>query len=164
MGWCEANAIDFIFGLAKNAHLTGTIEAELADARNESRHAASRTSHLTPRQWPPPLRRCLLRSRRDGERDQGMSARSVRDRTSARSLAIDQLRLWFASMAYVLVKRMRRLALRGPISPTCSTIPHKLLKIGALVTISVCRIKFAMASGCPYKGIFATTHHALDTT
>ncbi len=33
--------------------------------------------------------------------------------------------------------------------------------IGALVTISVRRIKLAMASGCPYKAVFATAHRAL---
>ena len=38
---------------------------------------------------------------------------------------------------------------------------RKLFKIGALVTISVRRIKLAMASGCPYKAAFATAHRAL---
>jgi len=51
---------------------------------------------------------------------------------------------------------------------TCGTIRRKLFKIGALVTISVRRIKFAMASSCPYKAVFATAHRArcaaLDTT
>src|SRR5262249_21691798 len=84
------------------------------------------------------------------------------DRTSTRSLAANQLRLWFASMAYVLVEGTRRLALQGTAlaDATCGTIRRKLFKIGALVTISVRRIKFAMASGCPYKDIFATAHRA----
>jgi len=51
---------------------------------------------------------------------------------------------------------------------TCGAIRRKLFKIGALVTISVRRIKFAMASGCPYKAIFALAHRvlcaAIDTT
>ena len=34
---------------------------------------------------------------------------------------------------------------------TCGTIRLKLLKIGALVRVSVRRIKIAMASGCPYQ-------------
>jgi hypothetical protein len=34
------------------------------------------------------------------------------------------------------------------------------LQDGALVTISG-RIKLAMASGCPYKAVFATAHRAL---
>jgi len=46
----------------------------------------------------------------------------------------NQLRLWFASMAYVLMSALRRRALA-----TCGTIRAKLLKIGALVTVSVRR-------------------------
>jgi hypothetical protein len=37
----------------------------------------------------------------------------------------------------------------------CGTIRRKLFKIGALVSISVRRIKLAMASGCPYRAVFA---------
>jgi Transposase DDE domain group 1 len=92
------------------------------------------------------------------------------DRTSTHTMAANQLRLWFASMAYVLVNSLRRLALQTTdlADASCGTIRRKLFKIGALVTISVRRIKFAMASGCPYKEIFATAHRILcvntDTT
>jgi hypothetical protein len=85
------------------------------------------------------------------------------DRTSAATIKANQLRLWFASMAYVLVESTRRLALAGTAfaQATCGTIRRKLFKIGALVTISVRRIRFAMASGCPYKTAFAIAHCAL---
>lgn len=64
---------------------------------------------------------------------------------------VNQLRLWFASMAYVLLCALRRIALAGTrfADATCATIRLKPLKIGALVRISVRRIKFAMASACP---------------
>lgn len=85
------------------------------------------------------------------------------DRTSTATMAANQLRLWFASMAYVLVESVRRIGLKGTdlANATCGTIRTKLLKIGALITISVRRIRFAMASGCPYKAVFATAHRAL---
>src|SRR6266702_654659 len=85
------------------------------------------------------------------------------DRTSTGTMRANQLRLWFASMAYVLLDSLRRLALQATdlANATCGTIRRKLFKIGALVTISVRRIKLAMASGCPYKAIFATAHRAL---
>jgi hypothetical protein len=85
------------------------------------------------------------------------------DRTSTATMRANQLRLWFASMAYVLVDSLRRLALQATelANATCGTIRCKLLKIGALVTISVRRIKLAMASGSPYKPIFAAVHRAL---
>ena len=73
------------------------------------------------------------------------------DRTSAATMRANQLRLWFASMAYVLVCALRRIGLAETIfaDATCGTIRLKLLKVGALVRISVRRIKIAMASACP---------------
>jgi hypothetical protein len=92
MAWCEAHAVDYIFGLARNKRLVDTIAVELAAARQESRHIGRparqfkdftwRTrkswSRTARRQWPPSLRKNLLRPRRDGEPHQGMSDRPVR--------------------------------------------------------------------------------------
>jgi hypothetical protein len=63
----------------------------------------------------------------------------------------NQLRLRFASMAYVLVCALRRIGLCHTdfAEATCGTIRLKFLKVGALVRLSVRRIKVAMASGCP---------------
>jgi hypothetical protein len=85
------------------------------------------------------------------------------DRTSAATLKANQLRLWFASMAYVLLCALRRLGLRHTqfAEATCGTIRLKLLKIGALVRVSVRRIKLAMASGCPYQLEYALAHARL---
>jgi hypothetical protein len=85
------------------------------------------------------------------------------DRTSTATLQANQLRLWMASMAYVLVESIRRLALTTTqlAQATCGTIRRKLFKIGALVTISVRRVKIACATACPYKHVFATAHAAL---
>lgn len=73
------------------------------------------------------------------------------DRTSAQTMRANQLRLWFAAMAYVLVCALRRIALADTAfaNATCGTIRLKFLKIGALVRVSVRRIKIAMASACP---------------
>jgi hypothetical protein len=85
------------------------------------------------------------------------------DRTSAATMRANQLRLWFASMAYVLLCALRRLALQHTqfAKATCGTIRLKLLKIGALVRTSFRRIKFAMASGYPYQRDFALAHAQL---
>jgi hypothetical protein len=79
------------------------------------------------------------------------------DRTSAATLKANQLRLWFSSLAYVLVTALRRLALKGTEleSATAGTIRLKLLKLGALVTVSVRRIKIAIASASLLKTVFA---------
>ena len=85
------------------------------------------------------------------------------DRTSATTIAANQLRLWFASFAYVLLAALRRIGLAKTqfATATCGTIQLQLLKIGALVRISVRRVVFAMASGCPWQAEFAQAHAAL---
>ncbi len=82
------------------------------------------------------------------------------DRTSANTMRANQLRLWFAAMAYVMICALRRIALRHTqfAEATCGTIRLKLFKIGALVRVSVRRIKVAMASACPYQNEFALAH------
>lgn len=78
------------------------------------------------------------------------------DRTPAPTMRANQLRLWLASFAYVLVCAVRRIGLAGTklAAATCGTIRLKLLKIGALVTISVRRVKLAFASACPEREVF----------
>jgi Transposase DDE domain group 1 len=80
------------------------------------------------------------------------------DRTSTATIRANQLRLWFASFAYVLMCAVRRIGLEHTpfAKASCGTIRLKLLKIGALVRISVRRIKVAMASGCTVAGTWGT--------
>jgi Transposase DDE domain group 1 len=85
------------------------------------------------------------------------------DRTSAATMRANQLRLWFASLAYVLICALRRIGLADTIfaDTTCGTIRLKLLKIGALVRISVRRVKIAMASACPAAKEWGHVAHRL---
>ena len=80
------------------------------------------------------------------------------DRTSTATMRGNQLRLWFASMAYVLLCALRRIALHDTqfADATCGNIRLKFLKIGALVRISVRRIKIAMASSCPAAAVWGS--------
>jgi hypothetical protein len=75
----------------------------------------------------------------------------------------NQLRLWFASMAYVLLCALRRIALRHTqfANATSGSIRLKLLKVGALVRISVRRVKIAMASAYPWKLEWGLAHARL---
>ncbi len=80
------------------------------------------------------------------------------DRTSTSTMRANQLRLWFYSMAYILLCALRRIGLHDTdlAEATCGTIRLKLLKIGARVRISVRRIRIAMASACPNAQIWGT--------
>ena len=74
------------------------------------------------------------------------------DRTSTATMRANQLRLWLASFAYVLICALRRVGLAHTqfAQAACGTIRLKLLKLAGLVRISARRIKFALASACPY--------------
>lgn len=81
-------------------------------------------------------------------------------RASAATMRANQLRLWFASMAYVLLCALRRIGLAHTqfAEATCGTLRLALLKIGAQVRRSVRRVVIAMASGHPFQNEFALAH------
>jgi len=190
MTWCEANGVDFVFGLPKNERLIAMIEGELAQAEAKSRRTGEPARRFKTFMWT--TRTSWSRSRRvvakaewtKGEANPRFVVTSLRrnagkakdiyekvycargdmenrikecqldlyaDRTSAATMRANQLRLWFYSMAYVLLCALRRIGLHDSdlAQATCGTIRLKLLKIGALVRISVRRIRIAMASACP---------------
>ena len=190
MAWCEANRVDYLFGLARNARLVAMIEAELADAKDAAARSGRPARRFKDFKWR--TRNSWSRKRRviakaewtQGEANPRFIVTSLKrteaggrhlyediycargdmenrikecqldlyaDRTSAATMRANQLRLYFASMAYVLLCALRRIGLAETIfaDATCGSIRLKLLKIGALVRISVRRIKIAMASACP---------------
>jgi hypothetical protein len=59
-----------------------------------------------------------------------------------------------------MICALRRIALRHTqfAEATCGTIPLRLFKIGALVRVSVRRVKIAMSSACCYQNEFALAH------
>lgn len=190
MAWCEANGVDFLFGLARNERLVAEIAAELDLVAAKSRRTGRPERRFKSFMWMTRTswnrrRRVVAKSEwTNGEANPRFVVTSLTrqeckakhlyekvycargdmenrikecqldlyaDRTSAATMRANQLRLWFYSMAYVLLCALRRIGLHDTdfARATCGTIRLKLLKIGALVCISVRRIKIAMASGCP---------------
>ena len=84
------------------------------------------------------------------------------DRTSTGKMWSNQLRLYFSSIAYVLLQTLRRTALAGTEleKAQCGTIRLKLLKIGAQVRVTVRKIWISLSEGYPYAALFA---HVLAT-
>jgi len=192
MAWCEANGVDYLFGLARNVRLEAEIATELAAAAADSqasgqaarrfkdfawttrdswsreRRVVAKAEHT--RQGPNPRFVVTSLTARDydaralyediycarGEMENRIKEQQLdlfADRTSAKTMRANQLRLWFAAMAYVLMEALRRIGLKSTqfANATCGTIRLKLLKIGALVRLSVRRLKIAMASAFPYQ-------------
>ena len=88
------------------------------------------------------------------------------DRTSSATMRANQLRLWFSSLAYMILNELRSVGLRGTkmAEATCQSIRLKLLKIGAHVKISVRRVVFSMASGYPDQDLFQSVLSNLQRT
>jgi len=203
MHWCEANKVDYLFGLAKNERLTAEIECELGEAANESRRTGKAARRFKDFMWctldswsrkrrvigkaevtrGDPNPRFVVTSLKASEakarhlyekiycargemenRIKECQADLFADRTSTATMRANQLRLWFASMAYVLLCALRRIGLRFTqfAAATCGTIRLRLLKIGARVTVSVRRIKIAMASAYPWRDEWELAHALLS--
>lgn len=78
------------------------------------------------------------------------------DRTSSATLRANQLRLYFASFAYVLLHGLRRLGLQDTpyARAQCTTIRLRLLKIGARIRITVRKIWLSFSESYPYAREF----------
>ena len=78
------------------------------------------------------------------------------DRTSCQHWWPNQFRLLLASLAYTLIEAIRRIALKGTelANAYVGTIRLKLFKIGAVILKNTHRIRFLLASGCPYKELY----------
>lgn len=85
------------------------------------------------------------------------------DRTSTAHMASNQLRVWFSTFAYLLMSRLRSVALEGTsmARATVGTIRLRLLKIAAQLTVSVRRIHVRLCSACPDQAVFAQAHARL---
>jgi DDE family transposase len=85
------------------------------------------------------------------------------DRLSTDEMKGNQLRLYFSALAYSLMEALRRLGLKGTAwaEAQVDTIRLKLLKIGAIVRLSVRRVLLQLSSAYPWKDLYAQAFHAL---
>jgi len=206
MAWCEANKVDYLFGLARNSRLVEQIHIELAWAEDEAERTGKPARRFADFRWATRdswSKRRRVVAKAEWMPDRGEAGANPRfvvtslaatevhaktlyerlycargdmenrikecqldlfaDRTSAATMKANQLRLWFASMAYVLLAALRRIALAHTQleKATCGSLRLKLLKIGAQVTVTLRRIRVAMASACPHAEAFALAHARL---
>jgi hypothetical protein len=85
------------------------------------------------------------------------------DRLSTHYLASNQLRLWLATLAYLLMERLRALGLAGTdlARATAGSVRLKLLKVAAQVRVSVRRVYVQMNSAYPWQELFRLCHQRL---
>lgn len=193
--WCEANGVDFLFGLAKNARLLRIIGGEMHEAALEfaatgqacrkfadfsyrtqkswsrARRVVGKAEHLAqganPRFVVTSLtaEACDARSLYEerycarGEMENRIKEQQLclfADRTSCRTMRANQVRLWLSSAAYVLLQALREkgLAETEMAHARCDTIRLKLLKIGAVVRVTVRRVWVSLSGSSPYQELF----------
>lgn len=82
-------------------------------------------------------------------------------RTSCQVLRSNQLRMLLSALGYVLIERLRALALQGTALATAQvdTLRIRLLKVAAVITRNTRRIRLYLASHWPSAPIFA---HAMS--
>jgi hypothetical protein len=203
MSRCEADGVDYLFGLAKNARLLKSVAepmkqaeqghkrtgeparvfAELSYQTLESwrrqRRVVAKAEHLDKGANPRFVVTSVGAERREaralyeedycarGEMENRIKEQQLQlfaDRTSCRTMRANQIRLFFSSVAYVLLEALRRPGLSGTemAEARCQTIRLKLLKIGALVRVTVRKVWVSLASSCPYAGLFRRVHERLS--
>ena len=86
------------------------------------------------------------------------------DRTSTAFLRSNQIRLYFSSVAYLLMEALRHWGLKGTelAQAQCATLRLKLLKIGALIRVTVRKVWVSMAGGYPYTQLWARVYAQLQ--
>lgn len=202
MAWCEAHAVHYVLGLAKNSRLNRAIARQLREAKKQhertglparvfrdftyktrqtwsrKRRVVGKAEHLAGKSNPRFVVTSIPAAEMDaravyedeycarGEMENRIKEQQLylfADRTSAATIRANQLRLWFSSMAYVLMQALRRLGLHGTsmAKAQCETIRLKLLKIGAQVRVTVRKVWVSLASSSPYAVLFGQVYENL---
>ena len=201
MAWCEKQALDYVFGLARNQRLRRIIGRAMQEAKQQHRRTgkpsrvfcefAYRTqkswsrarrvvakaeqiegqenprylvTSLGPQAWPAQkLYEQLYCARGEMENRIQEQLSLFSDRRSTETLRANQLRLYFSSLAYVLLDALRRLGLAGTewAEAQSETIRLRLLKIAAQVRITARRIWVRYSSAYPWQNVFAAAWTAL---
>jgi hypothetical protein len=196
MRWCEANGVDYLFGLAQNARLLQIVGAELQQAKaaftpthaavrvfkdfvyrthkswSRERRVVGKAEHLAKGANPRFVVTSLPASAYPaqalyeqeycarGEMENRIKEQQLMlfaDRTSCETMRANQLRLYFSTVAYVLMRALRAHGLVATelAHAQCDTIRLRLLKIGAVVRVTVRRVALALSEAFPLRELFA---------
>jgi hypothetical protein len=202
MAWCEANGVDYLFGLAKNSRLLRRLAPELGQAQEQfaragqparvfkdftyrtldswsrERRVIGKAEHL--RQGPNPrfvvtsLAEASLAAQPAYEQEycgRGDMENRIKEqqlmlfanRVSCSTMRANQVRLCLATVAYVVLRALRQFGLAQTelAQAQCGTIRVKLLKLGAVVRVSVRRVWLSLSESYPLRAVFTRVVGAL---
>lgn len=198
---CETNAVDYVFGFARNRRLRRIIGRAMRQAQQEHRRTGKAARvfcefpYRTKKSWSRKRRVIAKAEQIEGKENPRYVVTSLgaadwpaqqlyerlycgrgemenrikeqlnlfADRLSTETLRANQLRLYFSSLAYVLVEALRRLGLAGTewAQAQTDTIRLRLLKIAAQVRITARRIWVRYSCAYPWQNVFAAAWTAL---
>lgn len=195
MRWCEANGVDYLFGMSKNKRLLRILGQEMQEAKElfaQTKQAARRFkdfSYQTRKSWCRARRvvgkaehlakgenpRFVVTSLSATEFDartlyeqeycgRGNMENRIKeqqlclfaDRTSCATMRANQIRLMLSTVAYVMLRALRQFGLQQTelAQAQCDTIRVKLLKIGAVVRVTVRRVCLSLSESYPFRDVF----------
>jgi hypothetical protein len=195
MGWCEANGVDYLFGLAKNNRLLKLLAAEMQQAQEgyqqtkqatrvfkdfryrtldswrcerrvvgKAEHLAkgpnprfvvtSLTAEAVPAQTLYEEEYCGRGDMENRIKEQQLTL--FADRVSCATMRANQVRLCLATVAYIVMRALRQFGLAETemAQAQCDTMRVRLLKIGAVIRVTVRRIWLAFSEAYPWQELF----------
>jgi Transposase DDE domain group 1 len=195
MRWCEANGVDYLFGLAKNGRLLRILGKELHEAKEQfsrtqqaarvfkdftyqthkswsrSRRVVGKAEHLAkgenPRFVVTSLSADAYPAQTLYEQDycgRGDMENRIKEqqlflfayRTSCATMRANQVRLLLSAVAYIVLRALREFGLPQTelAQAQCDTLRLKLLKVGAVIRISVRRVYVSLSESYPFREVF----------
>jgi hypothetical protein len=194
--WCEANGVDFLFGLAKNKRLLRIVGQEMQEAKeafqatgqparrfkdflyrthkswSRCRRVVGKAEHLAgdkanPRFVVTSLAAAAFDARTlyeeqycaRGDMENRIKEQQLylfADHLCCETMRANQLRLYFSTLAYVLLRALREFGLRDTemAQAQCHTMRTKLFKIGGLIWVSVRRVLVSLSEAYPFQELF----------
>jgi len=195
MRWCEANGVDFLFGLAKNQRLLRMLGSELHQAKEQFERTQEPArifkdfTYQTHQSWSRPRRvvgkaeylakgenprfvvsslsPAAVAAQRLYEQEycgRGDMENRIKEqqlflfayRSSCATMRANQVRLALSTVAYIVLRALRQFGLPQTelAQAQCDTIRLKLLKIGAVIRISVRRVYVSLSESYPFRALF----------
>lgn len=195
MRWCEANGVEYVFGLAKNGRLLRILGKELHEAKEQfsrtqqparvfkdftyqthkswsrSRRVVGKAEHLAkganPRFVVTSLSADAYPARTLYEQDycgRGDMENRIKEqqlflfayRSSCATMRANQVRLLLSAVAYIVLRALREFGLPQTelAQAQCDTLRLKLLKVGAVIRISVRRVYVSLSESYPFREVF----------
>jgi hypothetical protein len=202
MAWCEANGVDYLFGLAKNSRLLRELAPELAQAQEQFARAgqAARVfkdfTYRTLDSWSRPRRvigkaehlakgpnprfvvtaltpaafagQAVYEQEYCGRGDMENRIKEQQlmlfaDRVSCSTMRANQVRLCLATVAYIVLRALRQFGLAQTelAQAQAGTIRVKLLKLGAVVRVTVRKVWLSLSESYPLRQVFVRAVTAL---